>query len=48
MKLVSKIFLPVILYGCETWSLTLREIYRLKVVQKKMLRRIFDGILRTA
>jgi hypothetical protein len=28
----------VVLYGCETWSLTLREEYRLKVFQKRVLR----------
>jgi hypothetical protein len=30
-----------LLYGCETWSLTLREEYKLRVFEKKMLRRIF-------
>jgi hypothetical protein len=29
------------LYGCETWSLTLREEYRLKVSENRVLRRIF-------
>jgi hypothetical protein len=33
--------LPVVLYGCETWSLTLREEHRLTVFEKRMLRRIF-------
>jgi hypothetical protein len=33
--------LPVVLYGCETWSLTLREEHRLKVFQNRMLNRIF-------
>jgi hypothetical protein len=31
----------VILYGCETWSLTLREEHRLRVFENKVLRRIF-------
>jgi hypothetical protein len=31
----------VILHGCETWSLTLREEHRLRVFEKRMLRRIF-------
>jgi hypothetical protein len=31
----------VILYGCETWSLTLREEHRLSVFEKSVLRRIF-------
>jgi hypothetical protein len=29
------------LYGCETWSQTLREEYRLRVIENKVLRRIF-------
>jgi len=33
--------LPVVLYGCETWSLTLREECRLRVFENKVLRRIF-------
>jgi hypothetical protein len=31
----------MVLYGCETWSLTLREQYRLKVFQNRVSRRIF-------
>jgi hypothetical protein len=31
----------VVLYGCETWSLTLREEHRLKVFENRVLRRIF-------
>jgi hypothetical protein len=34
-------FLPVILYGCETWSLTLRKEHKLRVFENKVLRRIF-------
>ena len=34
------IILPVDLYGCETWSLTLRDERRLKVFENRMLRRI--------
>ena len=33
---------PVVLYGCETWSLTLREERRLRVFENKVLRRIFE------
>jgi hypothetical protein len=33
--------LPVVLYGCETWSLTLREEHRLRVFENRVLRRIF-------
>jgi hypothetical protein len=32
---------PILLCGCETWSLTLREEYRLRVIDKRVLRRIF-------
>jgi hypothetical protein len=37
------IILPVVLYGRETWSLTLREEYRLKVLENRVLRRIFGA-----
>jgi hypothetical protein len=33
--------LPVVLYGCETWSLTLRKEHRLRVFENRVLRRIF-------
>ena len=33
--------LPVVLYGCETWSLTLREERRLRVFENGVLRRVF-------
>jgi hypothetical protein len=33
--------LNVVLYGCETWSLTLREEHRLRVFENRVLRRIF-------
>jgi hypothetical protein len=35
------IILPVVLYGCETWSLTLREEHRLGLFHNRVLRRIF-------
>ena len=35
------IMFPVVWYGCETWSLTLREKSRLRVLENKGLRRIF-------
>jgi hypothetical protein len=35
------IILPVVLYGCETWSLTLREEHRLRVSENRVLRGIF-------
>jgi hypothetical protein len=34
------IVLPVVLYGCETWSLILREEHRLTVFANSVLRRI--------
>jgi hypothetical protein len=37
----GNIILPVVLYGCETWSLTLREERRLRVFEKRVLRRMF-------
>jgi hypothetical protein len=33
--------MQVVLYGCETWSLALREEYRLRVFENRLLRRIF-------
>jgi len=41
IKIYRTIILPVVLYGCETWSLTLREERRLGVSENRMLRRIF-------
>jgi len=41
IKIYRTIILPVVLYGCETWSLTLREERRLRVFENKVLRRIF-------
>jgi hypothetical protein len=37
IKLYSTIILPVVLYGCETWSLTLREEHRLRVSENRVL-----------
>jgi hypothetical protein len=33
--------LPVVLYGCDSWSLTLREEHRLRVFENRVLTRIF-------
>ena len=41
IKIYRNIILPVVLYGCETWSLTLREERRLRVFENRMLRRLF-------
>jgi hypothetical protein len=41
VKIYKIIILPVVLYGCETWSVTLREEHRLRVFENGVLRRIF-------
>jgi hypothetical protein len=41
IKVYKTIILPVVLYGCETWSLTLREKRRLRVSENRVLRGIF-------
>jgi hypothetical protein len=41
IKIYRTIILPVILYGCETWSLILRGQCRLRVLENRALRRIF-------
>jgi hypothetical protein len=41
IKTYETVILPVVLYGCETWSLTLIEEHRLKVFENRELSRIF-------
>jgi len=41
LKIFITSILSVVLHGCDTWSLTVREEHRLKVFEKWMLRRIF-------
>ena len=41
IKIHRIIMLPVVLYRCETWSLTLREDRRLRVFENRVFRRIF-------
>jgi len=41
IKIYRTIILPVVLYGCETWSLTLWEERRLRVFENRVLRRVF-------
>ena len=41
INIYRTIILPVVLYGCETWSLTLREERGLRVLENRLLRRIF-------
>jgi hypothetical protein len=48
VRICKTIVLPVVLYECETWSLTVREEHKLKVFENRVLRRIFglkrDGV----
>jgi hypothetical protein len=48
VRIYKTIMLPVVLYGCETWSLTVREEHKLRVFENWVLRRIFgpkrDGV----
>jgi hypothetical protein len=41
MRICRTIILPVVLFGCETWSLILRDKHRLRVFENRVLRRIF-------
>jgi len=41
IKIYRTVILPVVLYGCETWSLTLREERKLRVFENMVFRRIF-------
>jgi len=41
INIYRTVTLPVVLYGCETWSLTLMEERRLRVFENRVLRRIF-------
>jgi hypothetical protein len=41
IKIYRTIMLPVVLYGCQTWSLTFREESRLRVFENRVLRKIF-------
>jgi hypothetical protein len=40
-KIHKTIILPYVLYGCETWSLMIRDEYRLRVFENRVPRRIF-------
>jgi hypothetical protein len=42
VKIHKNIILPVVLHGCETWSLTLREEHILRVFENKVLREYLD------
>jgi hypothetical protein len=41
VRVYKNIVLPVVLYGCETWSLTVREEHKLRMFENRVLRRIF-------
>ena len=41
IKIYRTIILPLVLYGCETWSLTLTEERRLRVFENRVLKRVF-------
>jgi hypothetical protein len=41
IRIYETIIFPVVLYGCETWSLTLREEHKLRVFDNRVLWRIF-------
>ena len=43
IKMYRIVILPVVLFGCETWWLTLREERRLRVFENRVLRRIFGA-----
>ena len=42
IKIYRTIILPIVLYGCDTWMLTLREERRLRVFENRVLRRVFE------
>jgi len=42
IKIYRTIILPVVLHGCETWSLILKEERKLRVFESMVLRRIFE------
>jgi len=41
IKIYKSIILPVVLYGCEAWSVTLREEHQLSLFETRVLRKIF-------
>jgi hypothetical protein len=41
VRIYKTIILPVVLYACETWSLTVREEYKLRVFENRVFRRMF-------
>jgi hypothetical protein len=43
IKTYRTVIVPVVLYGCETWSLTLRENRRLRMFENRVLKKIFGS-----
>ncbi|KAJ4438577.1 hypothetical protein ANN_14524 [Periplaneta americana] len=43
VRIYKTVILPVVLYGCETWTLTLKEEYRLRLYENKVLTKIFGA-----
>ncbi|KAJ4425726.1 hypothetical protein ANN_27922 [Periplaneta americana] len=43
VRIYKTVILPVLLYGCDTWTLTLREEHRLRMFENKVLRKIFGA-----
>jgi hypothetical protein len=43
IKIYTNIIVPIVLYGCETWWLTLRKERRLRVFENRVLRRVFGA-----
>jgi hypothetical protein len=43
IKIYKTVILPVVLYGCETWSLTMGEEHRLRVFENRVLEKIFGS-----
>jgi len=48
IKIYRTVILPAVVYGCETWSLTLREEQRLRVFENRVLRELVVGNGETA
>jgi hypothetical protein len=42
IRIYMTIMFPLVLYGCETWSPTLREEHRLKMIENRLLRKVFE------
>ncbi|KAJ4442302.1 hypothetical protein ANN_12170 [Periplaneta americana] len=43
VRIHKTVMLPVVLYGCETWTLTLREEHRLRIFENKLLRKVIGA-----